>query len=290
MVDYRNILKPRFEKRGFCCYNEDDVIHKHMITSLANKTIKDVTALKKSGERKESGLILIDGLREIEMALRAQIEIVSLFHCPGTSPDKMDVLGKISQDKKIEVSETVLKKICYKENPDGFLAIARPKDKTLADLDVNNGAMIVILENVEKPGNLGGIIRTAYAAGADAVIINNNQTDIYNPNVIRASEGHVFTENIVSAPVAETIKWLKHNKIKSFGAATIGAKIYTDADLSGRIAIVLGSEAEGLSKQWLEEADQLIKIPMRAGIDSLNVSVSAAVIIYEALRQRKVSI
>lgn len=261
-----------------------------MITSLANKTIKDAAALKKSGERKESGLILIDGLREIEMALRAQVEIISLFYCPEVMSAKIEILDKISPNKRVEVSETVLKKICYKENPDGFLAIAQPKDKALADLNIKDEALIVILENVEKPGNLGGIIRTAYAAGASAVIVNNSQTDIYNPNVIRASEGHVFTENIISASVEETIKWLKHNKIKSFGAATIGAKIYTDVDLRGRVAIVLGSEADGLSKQWLEEAGQLIKIPMRAGIDSLNVSVSAAVIIYEALRQRKAGI
>ncbi len=258
-----------------------------MITSLANKTIKDAAALKKSGERKESGLILIDGLREIEMALRAQVEIISLFYCPELILGEIEVFNRISQDKRIEVSETILKKICYKENPDGFLAIAKPKEKKLSDLKLDDEALVVVLENVEKPGNLGGIIRTAYAAGADAVIINSNQTDIYNPNVIRASEGHVFTENIIGASVAETIKWLKHNKIKSFGAATIGAKIYTETDLCGRAAIVLGSEAEGLSRQWLEEADQLIKIPMKAGIDSLNVSVSAAVIIYEALRQRK---
>lgn len=261
-----------------------------MITSLTNKTIKDAVALKKSGERRESGLILIDGLREIEMALRAQVEIISLFYCPEIAPVRAETLDKISQEKRVEVSEAVLKKICYKENPDGFLAIAKPKDRTLSDLSINDKSLVVILENVEKPGNLGGIIRTAYAAGADAVIVNSNQTDIYNPNVIRASEGHVFTENIVSATVTETIKWLKHNKIKSFGAATIGAKIYTDVDLRGRVAIVLGSEAEGLSKQWLEEADQLVKIPMRAGIDSLNVSVSAAVIIYETLRQRQASI
>ena len=259
-----------------------------MITSLANKTIKDAAALKKPGRRKESGLILIDGRREIEMAARARVEIVSLFYCLKFIDGQTDIFRLADPEKRMEVSETAFKKICYKENPDGWLALARPKNKNLEDLKLSAGALVVVLENVEKPGNLGGVIRTARAAGVEAIIINNEQTDIYNPNVIRASEGQVFMENIISAPVDETIKWLKNRKIKSFGAATIGAKFYTEVDWRGRAAIVLGSEAEGLSGRWLEEADQLIKIPMKEGIDSLNVSVAAAIIIYEALRQRMI--
>ncbi len=259
-----------------------------MITSLVNEMIKDAAALKKPGERKKNGLILIDGFREIEMALRAQVEIIFLFYCLELIKDKTDIFNLVDSGKRIEVSEAAFKKICYKENPDGFLAIARPENKKLSDLKLSAETLVVVLENIEKPGNLGGIIRTAYAAGAEAVIINSGQTDIYNPNVIRASEGHVFLENIISAPVSATIKWLKKNKIKSFGAATIGARVYTEVDLRGRTAIVLGSEAEGLSKKWLEEADKLIKIPMKEGIDSLNVSVAAGIIIYEALRQRMV--
>lgn len=259
-----------------------------MITSLVNKTIKDAAALKKPGRRKKDGLILIDGFREIEMALHAQVEITSLFYCLELTDEKSDILNLVDSEKRIEVSAAVFKKICYKENPDGFLAVARPKNKGLEDLKLSAEALVVVLENVEKPGNLGGIIRTAYAAGVEAIILNSEQTDIYNPNVIRASEGHVFKEDVVSAPVIETIAWLKKNKIKSFGAATIGAKVYTEVDLRGRVAIVLGSEAEGLGKKWLEEADKLIKIPMKEEIDSLNVSVAAGLIIYEALRQRTV--
>lgn len=258
----------------------------HMITSLDNKMIKEAVSLKKSGERKQSGLILIDGLREIEMALRARIEIATLFYCPELAAQKAEITKEIPFEKRIEVSEAAFRKACYKENPDGFLAIARPKPQRLSDLCLDGDVLLVVLENVEKPGNLGGIIRTAYAAGADAVIVNSAQTDIYNPNVIRASEGHIFTEQVISASVDETVKWLEKNKIRSFGAATIGAKIYTDTDLSGRVAIVMGSEADGLSDEWLKKADELIKIPMKAGIDSLNVSVSAAVIVYEAVRQR----
>jgi len=257
-----------------------------MITSLANKLIKDTSALKKAGDRKKSGLILIDGRREIEMAARGNFEITSIFYCPELIVSEAAILNAVEPEKRIEVSKTVFSKICYKDNPDGFLAVVKAKYKRLGDLEVKDKILLVILENVEKPGNLGGIIRTAYAAGVKAVIINNGQTDIYNPNVIRASEGHVFTENIIIATVEETREWLKNNKIKSLGAATVGVKSYTVADFKGRAAIILGSEAEGLSEKWLAGADQLIKIPMKAGIDSLNVSVSAAIIIYEALRQR----
>lgn len=271
-------------KSGVLCYNEGE--DNTMITSLANKMIKDAASLKKSGERKKCGLILIDGLREIEMALRSRLEIATLFYCPDLTAGRTEMIKEISPEKRVEISEAAFRKICYKENPDGFLAIAKPKPLELSELSLDDDALLVILENVEKPGNLGGIIRTAYAAGVDAVIVNSAQTDIYNPNVIRASEGHVFTEKVISAGVDETVRWLAKNKIRSFGAATIGAKIYTDSDLSGRTAIVMGSEADGLSDEWLKKADELIKIPMRAGIDSLNVSVSAAVIVYEAVRQR----
>ena len=257
-----------------------------MITSLANQTIKDAAALKKSGERKQRGLIIIDGLREIKMALRAKIEIEALFYCLELKTEETEIFNLIAPEKRIEVSEAVFKKICYKENPDGFLVVAKPKEKGLADLKLSDAPLVVVLENVEKPGNLGGIIRTAYAAGVEAIIVNNNQTDIYNPNVIRASEGFVFIENIISATVGETIAYLKKNKIKSFGAATTSSKNYAAINMKEGTAIILGSEADGLSEEWLKKADQLVKIPMQVGIDSLNVSVAAAVIIYEAVRQR----
>jgi len=256
-----------------------------MITSTANKTIKEVVSLKKSGERKKRGLILIDGHREIEMALRAQTEIISLFYCLDFIDQETSLFNEIEAEKRIEVSEPVFRKMCYKENPDGFLAVAEPRKIELQDLELNDSVLVAVLEKVEKPGNLGGIIRTAYAAGADAVIINDAQTDIYNPNVIRASEGYVFKEKIVEASVSDTVVWLKKNMIKSFGAATTGNQYYTDADLGKRAAIIVGSEADGLSDEWLKSADQLVKIPMTPGVDSLNVSVSAAIIIYEAKRQ-----
>ena len=262
------------------------------INSLSNQTIKEAVRLKKTGERKTRGLIIIDGAREIELAIEAGLKINNLFYCPslikGTVGNSDKFFG-VATEKIIEVSESAFHKISYKEKPEGFLAIAETKETTFKDIRLNDNPLIVVLEAVEKPGNLGAIIRTAYAAGAAAVIVNDNQTDIYNPNVIRASEGLVFTEKVVSASIVETIKWLKEKKIKSFGAATGASKNYTQVDLSGPTAIILGSESEGLSAKWLKDADELIKIPMNKGIDSLNVSVAAAVIIFEVLRQREVA-
>lgn len=256
-----------------------------MISSLANETIKETARLKKASDRKAAGLILIDGAREIELAVKAGVKIDKLFYCPTLIKNSADKFFGVANDKIWEVSEKVFEKICYKENPDGFLAVAQPRTIELSQIKLSARPLIVILEKVEKPGNLGAILRTAYAVGANAVILNDNQTDLYNPNVIRASEGQIFTQTIVTASVAETVKWLKEKKIKSFGATISGAKDYLKVDLSGSAAIVLGSEADGLSAAWLKAANELIKIPMREGIDSLNVSVSAAVILFEALRQ-----
>lgn len=262
-----------------------------VINSLENKIIKELARLKKTGFRKEHDLMIIDGAREISAAVASGIKIESLFYCPALvkpGSGAVEDLFNLDRKKIIEVAPAVFNKICYKENPDGFMATANLPRQSLSDIKLKDKPLIIILERIEKPGNLGAILRTATAVSASAVIINNNQTDIYSPNVIRASEGYVFSQLVVQAPVAETIKWLKDNKIKSFAAATSGAKKYTAADLNIPAAIVLGSEADGLSPTWLKEADELIKIPMPKGLDSLNVSVAAAVIAFEVLRQRSV--
>lgn len=257
-----------------------------LINSLKNQKVKDLEKLKKTTARRKSSLILVDGKREIESALESGVEINELIYCPEIAGDKNYFSKKISEEKIVNVSQPVFKKVCYKEKPDGYLAVVKTKDFKLSDIKTKK-PLVVILEAVEKPGNLGAIIRTAYAAGVDAIVLNDSQTDIYNPNVIRASEGFVFKVKIVKANRLETVTWLKEQKINSYAAAT-GAKInYTKENLSGSIAIVLGTEADGLSKDWLKAADKIIKIPMKTGIDSLNVSVSAAIILYEALRQRQ---
>lgn len=263
------------------------------ITSSDNKIIKETVRLQKASARKERGEMLIDGAREISLAVKSGLDIRSLFYCAElAAPETADAAIKnffgLPTEKIISVSAEAFRKICYKENPDGFLAVAAVKTASLADIKLDKEPLIIILESVEKPGNLGAILRTAYAAGVSAIIINDGQTDIYNPNVIRASEGYVFAEKVVAASVEETVKWLKENKIRSFAAATSASKNYMEAKLDIPAAIVLGSEAEGLSMKWFKAVDEKIKIPMTKGMDSLNVSVSAAIILFEALRQRKV--
>jgi len=260
-----------------------------IINSLDNKKIKDLAHLRKAGKRRGRELIIIDGQREIEMALKAGVEAVELFYCPTLITSGSELMNSflgLEADKLTEVSAAVFQKICYKEKPDGFLLLAKEPVRTLDNLKLGKSPLIIILEAVEKPGNLGAIIRTAYAVGADAVIINSSQTDIYNPNVIRASEGFIFIEPVVKAEVAETVAWLKKHKIKSLAAATKAKEDYHNVNLKGPVAIVLGSEAEGLSTKWLKAADKLLKIPMKKGIDSLNVSVASAIIVFEAQRQR----
>ncbi len=261
----------------------------NFISSFDNPTIKKISRLQKNGESSKQGIFLVDGEREIFLALQAKFELVNLFYCPELAPqaDKFIELSKaISQPNIIQVSSSIFKKICYKEKPEGFLASFKRKTLGIADLKLAKDPLVVVLEKVEKPGNLGAILRTAYAAGSRIIILNDSQTDIYNPNVIRASEGYVFLEQIINLPLVETITWLKKNKITSLAAATNGRINYTDANLAGAVALIFGSEAEGLSHQWLKSADTLIKIPMSKGVDSLNVSVSAAIIIFESLRQR----
>jgi RNA methyltransferase, TrmH family len=254
------------------------------ITSPKNERLKQINRLaNKPGKRQEADLLVVEGQREIDLALLANWQMTELYYCPDLNKKNKLSLNNITP---IELSISAFKKISYRENPDGMLAIFKAQHNKLADLRLPKQPLIVILENIEKPGNLGAILRTAYALNVSAIIINDNQTDIYNPNVIRASEGHIFTNQIVKADILETLKFLHSQDIKIFGATTQASKKYTDIDFKKGTAIVLGSEAQGLSGAWLKKLDQEIKIPMKSGIDSLNVSVSAAIILSEASRQR----
>ncbi|MCU0680265.1 MAG: RNA methyltransferase [Planctomycetes bacterium] len=254
-----------------------------LITSTQNPKIKELIHLQKSAQRKEKNLVVVEGKREINEALRHGFALSSLFCCPELIKEKSLDFPEVN---KIAITKSVFTKITYKENPDGYLAIFIGKHLTLDDIKLSSNPLVIILENVEKPGNLGAILRTAKATGVDAIIINQPQTDIYNPNVIRASMGHIFSQQVVVATIKETKTWLEKNKIISLAAATGGKKTIFEADLQKPCAIIMGTEAFGLSDDWLKLSDDRIKIPMKPEIDSLNVSVSTAVIIYEALRQR----
>lgn len=256
------------------------------IISTSNPRIKNVLKLKeKASERRQQDLIVVEGLREILMAKDNGFELKTLFVCD-------DIAGKQSKElvssahHLVRISKDVFEKISYRENSDGLLALVKPKHIRLKDLKLSAVPLLIVLEAVEKPGNLGAILRTADACGADAVIVCDAKTDIYNPNVIRSSIGCIFSKQTVAAGSEEVIQFLKEKKIRSFAAALTAKKNYTGSDLSSASALVLGTEADGLSEQWLRSADEQIKIPMLGKTDSLNVSASCAVLVYEAVRQR----
>lgn len=257
------------------------------ITSQHNLEIKNVLALKKSFNRKKSGKFFIDGKREIEIALKAGLVIEKLFFCLDLTKKETNLINQIDNNKILNVSIDVFKKISYKESPDGFLAIFKEKKEKLTNISISKKPIIVVLESVEKPGNLGAIIRTSYAAGVDLIILNNNQTDVYNPNVIRASEGAIFLLPVINESPENTLKWLQFKKIIPLATSIKKeATIYYNYNFLLGFALVLGSEAKGLSDFWIKNSKENITIPMINCIDSLNVSVAYSVIIFEALRQR----
>jgi TrmH family RNA methyltransferase len=257
---------------------------REIIASAKNPQIKEILRLQKPRERKEEGLIVVEGHQEILMAIGAGFEIEKLFFCSDFAGAKR--IEEIRGDLMISVVPSVFKKIAYRENPDGFLALVKSKNLELEKIKLSKNPLVIVLESVEKPGNLGAILRSADAAGADAVIISDQRTDIYNPNVIRASLGTVFTNQVATSSAKEIQKWLSKNKIKSLAATPEADKIYTKVNYKGGIAVVVGEEHKGLSEEWLEKADEKIKIPMAGKIDSLNVSASTAIILFEAIRQR----
>ena len=259
------------------------------IVSAQNSRIKNIQKLSaKSKERKEQGLFVIEGAREISLALAGSYHFDSVFYCPElfAGTDYPEVLQSISSNIFYEVSAAVFGKIAYREGSDGILAVAKSKDHSLSSLHLPKNPFIIILESVEKPGNLGAILRTADAAGVDALIICDPLTDVYNPNTIRSSVGCLFTVPVAVSENTETWSFLKTKGIRTFAAELQAAQWYQDADFTGPSAIIMGTEADGLSPFWLKNADARIKIPMRGKIDSLNVSVSTAVITFEAMRQR----
>ena len=261
------------------------------ISSLQNPLIKNLLLLQeKPRERKEQNLIVIEGVREISLALGAGYTVTELFCCKELISDddlsKMIALSRSPLDPT-EVLRTIYNRIAYRKDHGGAIALANPKRIIFNDLKLKTPPLLLVLESVEKPGNLGALLRTADAANLDAVIICDPQTDIYNPNAIRSSIGCIFTMPIVTATTIETLEWLRSKKIRMFGTALTATRFYHETDLSGPSAIIMGSEAFGLSSTWLEGSDELIKIPMNGKIDSMNVSTSAAVVVFEALRQRK---
>ena len=254
-----------------------------MITSKTNPRIKNIVKLQKASERREQNLIIIEGQREIERAQKCGFEIDQLYLCPTLLREPLSIHANFTE----EVSEEVFDKIAYREGSDGLLALARPKYKSLGEYKPKKDALIIVLETVDKPGNLGAVMRTADAAGVDAVIVADPGTDLYNPNAIRASIGCIFSVPVYACSTEECIQWLKSNNITIYCTYLKASIDYLDADFRKASAIVMGTEATGISDAWVEAADQNIIIPMNGIADSLNVSVTTAIVTFEAIRQRR---
>ncbi|MBX2895986.1 MAG: RNA methyltransferase [Cyclobacteriaceae bacterium] len=257
-----------------------------LITSTQNPKIKSLLALEKPRERRKQQLFIVEGAKEVRMAVEAGYRIGNIFFCEEIL-DYNESSDLLKQDKLlIPVSKEVFDKIAIRESTGGILAVAEQKTHRLQDVNLSTNPLLLILEAVEKPGNLGAVLRTADAAGVDAVIICDPQTDFYNPNVIRSSVGCVFTKQIASATSEETIAWLKQNQINIYCTYLKASKPYHQTDFTKPCAIVMGTEATGLSNLWVQNSAANIIIPMQGMIDSMNVSNAAAVVVFEARRQR----
>ncbi|RKR07097.1 TrmH family RNA methyltransferase [Maribacter vaceletii] len=262
---------------------------KHL-SSLQNSLIKKVLLLKdKSRERKKAALFVVEGQRELELALKGGYIISTLFFEPSLSLEAS--LDKYNTVKEvISVSKEVYQKIAYRGTTEGIVALVESKNNTLENLKLKNKTpLILIAEAPEKPGNIGALLRTADAANLDAVLIANPKTDLYNPNIIRSSVGCVFTVPIAMANTSEIISFLNTKKIDIYCAALTASVNYTNVDYTKATAIAVGTEATGLTDTWLNASKKNIIIPMEGEIDSMNVSVSASILIFEAKRQRLTS-
>lgn len=261
----------------------------NLISSVHNPKVKELCLLQqKSSERRKSGLFVVEGRRELEHCIEAGFEVYSLFFCPSICGADVTWVWSL-KCSKFEVSEDVYRKVSYREGTEGVIAEVRARALGLADLALPAEPLIVVLESVEKPGNLGAVLRSADAARADAVIICDPLTDLYNPNLIRASIGAAFTVPCVACSSSECIAFLKERGIQILTAQLQDSSFYYDCDMRRGTAIVMGTEATGLTDCWREAADAHIKIPMLGRLDSLNVSVSAAILLFEAVRQRQTS-
>ncbi|MDR1782763.1 MAG: RNA methyltransferase, partial [Dysgonamonadaceae bacterium] len=261
----------------------------NIITSIYNERIKNVLKLaSKSKERKEQNLFVVEGARELSLAKAGAYECDSVFVCSElfAASDYPKVLENVLPERIFEVSPAVFQKMAYREHSDGITALLKPKSNTLADLVLSENPFIIVLESIEKPGNLGAVLRTADAANVDAVIVCDPLADVYNPNTIRSSIGCVFTVQVAVANNNDALNFLKNKNIRTYAAELDASVWYHETDFSHSSAIVMGAEADGLTDFWLKNADARIKIPMRGKIDSLNVSVSTAILTFEAMRQR----
>ena len=261
------------------------------LTSLQNPKVKRAFALRDRRERDREGVTILEGYRELTRAHAAGIPIRETFFCRemfvGENNDALLDTLRDAGSAIYECSANVLRKIAYRERPEGLIAIAEMKRKGLDEIPAKPDGLYLVAETIEKPGNLGSILRSADAVGATAVIVCNKQTDIFNPNVIRASTGAIFSMPLAETTSEEALAWLRNLGIKTLAATPHTHLYYTDVDMKQGVAIVVGAEQYGLSDYWMNSADLQVLIPMLGKMDSLNVATAATILLYEAARQRE---
>ncbi|MGI8433864.1 MAG: TrmH family RNA methyltransferase [Nocardioidaceae bacterium] len=259
------------------------------LSSPANPRVKWLVGLRKRRSRDAEGLAVVEGHDELAVALDAGVELRQFFYCPElvANRDESSLLAVAERaGEVVSLSPPAFAKASYRESPDGWLGIVPSPSRPLAKLPTGLRALVLVCEAVEKPGNLGAMLRTAEAAGLDAVIAAAATTDWGNPNVVRASKGTVFGIPVSAAPTPEVVGWVKSRLLRVVLATPDTDTLATDVDLTGPTAIVVGAEHEGVSADWRAVADESVALPMVGRVNSLNVATSAAVVIYEALRQR----
>jgi RNA methyltransferase, TrmH family len=260
------------------------------INSLSNKKIKNIVLLmRKQSERKQQGLMVVEGEKEIFQCLNSGIAVNSVFICPEIASDQnlISFCTKACPSESLYyITREVFSKVAYRDDSGGIILLGKSRYLQLNEVKLPKTPLIVVLEQVEKPGNLGAVLRSCDAASIDLLIICDPNTDIYNPNVIRSGIGCIFTQKVVNCSSDEAIHWLQQNNISVYAAALQTQQYYYQTDFTRPSALVFGTEATGLTERWLKAADKIIKIPMLGQIDSLNVSNSVAIMIYEAKRQR----
>lgn len=263
-----------------------------LLTSFANPRVRAATALRQRRERDRSGLTLVDGSRELRRVLDAGAVVVEAFICEPllAGADARAVLDRLRADQTMlhSTSEAIFAKIAFGERTEGIVAVVRIPPAAIDDLDLPSDPLVAVIEGVEKPGNVGAILRSADGAGADAVIAVDARTDLFNPNTIRASAGTAFSVPLAAASSREAIDWLRERGLRIVAARVDADLLYTRADLTGPLALALGAESKGLTEAWTDPDIETVRLPMLGVADSLNVSASAAVLLYEARRQRGV--
>ena len=261
------------------------------LTSPANPKIKHVVKLRSCSTREETGEMIVEGFRECRRALDNGYRPRAIFHCPELYLKNENEAQLVADAERVGAdvfacSRTAFVKMAYKERPDGLLMTGPHVAKRLADLELPPNALVIVTESIEKPGNLGTILRSADAAKVSAVIVCDRTTDIHNPNVVRASTGTMFSVPIVEASSDEALAWLKGKGFKILAATPHAEKLHFEVDLTGNVAIALGAEQYGLTAKWMDGAELRVRIPMLGLADSLNVSAAATILVYEAVRQR----